>query len=61
MTPEALKALSHGELVALVVALRVRLDALEADDGRLRAENEALKAEAGKNSGNSSKPVCHER
>ncbi|MGH9071859.1 MAG: IS66 family transposase [Acidimicrobiales bacterium] len=56
MTPEALKALSHGELVALVVALRVRLDALEADNGRLRAENEALKAEAGKNSGNSSKP-----
>lgn len=56
MTPEALGPLSHGELVALVLALQARQDALEAENGRLRTENEALKAEAGKNSGNSSKP-----
>jgi transposase len=49
VTPGALDALSHDELVSLVLALQARLDALE-------AENEALKAEAGKNSGNSSKP-----
>lgn len=56
MTPEALGALSSGELVDLVVALLARVDALEAENKALRAEVAALKAEAGKNSGNSSKP-----
>ena len=56
MTPESLAALSHGDLVALVVSLLARVDALVAENEVLRAEVAALKAEAGKNSGNSSKP-----
>jgi transposase len=63
VTPQALGALSHGELVALVVSLLARVDALMAESEALRVENAALraevaalKAEAGKNSGNSSKP-----
>ena len=56
MTPDALEPLSHSELVSLIMALQGRQDALEAENARLRAEVEALKAEATKNSGNSSKP-----
>lgn len=56
MTPEALSVLSHGELVDLVVGLFARVDALETENKALRAEMAGLKAAAGKNSGNSSKP-----
>jgi transposase len=63
MSPEVVGALSHGDLVALVLKLVARVDALEEENRRLRAENEQLRAEVrrlraelGKNSGNSSKP-----
>ncbi len=48
--------LSQAELVELVVALLVRVEALEAENQQLRAENQRLRAELAKNSGNSSKP-----
>jgi transposase len=63
MSPEAVGALSHGDLVALVLKLVARVDALEEVNRRLGAENEQLRAEVGrlraelgKNSRNSSKP-----
>jgi len=43
-------------LVAFVVAVSERLAGLEAENEKLRAQMAALKAEAAKNSGNSSKP-----
>ena len=49
MTPEGAGGLSHGELVGLVVKL-------SAENEVLRAEIAALRAEAAKSSGNSSKP-----
>lgn len=48
--------MSQAELVELVVALLVRVEALEAENQQLRAENQRLRAELAKNSGNSSKP-----
>lgn len=56
MTPEALGALAHGELVSLVLSLLARVEALEAENKALRADNERLRSEAAKNSGNSSTP-----
>jgi len=49
VTPESLGVLSHGELVGMVVAL-------EAQNRGLVLKVEALQAEAGKNSGDSSMP-----
>ena len=49
-------ALGHAELVELVVALLARVEALEVEKQRLRSDNDRLRAELSKNSGNSSKP-----
>jgi transposase len=60
---ERIAALDRGQLVALVVELLTRVDALagevarvDADVARLSAENDRLRSELAKNSGNSSKP-----
>jgi transposase len=49
VTPDTVEALSREELVALVLAQAAAI-------GELRAEAAALKADAARNSGNSSKP-----
>jgi len=56
LTPETLEGLSRAELVGLVVVVAARLEAAEAENRRMAARIEQLVAEAGKNSGNSSKP-----
>jgi len=56
MTSGGAVGLSHAELVKLVVELSRQVDVLAGDNVQLRAENQRLRAEAAKNSGNSSKP-----
>jgi len=56
MTSGDAAGLSHAELVELVVELSQQVDALALGNERLRAENQQLRAELAKNSGNSSKP-----
>ncbi len=57
-----------ARLAARLEVLEARLAVLEAENERLRTENRALRdrvarleAELGRDSNNSSKPVCHER
>jgi hypothetical protein len=61
MPADEVAGLEHAQLVALVVELFARIEALATDHERLVAENARLRSDAAKNSGNSSKPVCHER
>ena len=56
MTPEAIGSLSHSDLVGLVLKLVADNEAMRAEIATLRAENERLRRELEKNSGNSSKP-----
>lgn len=56
VSADMVAAWSHEELVAFVVAVSERVAILEAENERLRAEVASLRAEAAKNSGNSSKP-----
>ena len=55
-TADAVAGLAQAELVEMVVALLGRVEALEVDNQQLWAENQRLRAELAKNSGNSSKP-----
>lgn len=56
VSADTVAAWSHEELVAFVVVVSERVAVLEAENERLLAEVASLRAEAAKNSGNSSKP-----
>jgi hypothetical protein len=56
LDPGGVESLDHAELVRLVRMLTERIQGLEAENERLRSENEGLHREAGRDSTNSGLP-----